>query len=181
MLSSMPKKSQVAVMLMASLLPCIVLAKGLYLTNEQFLDKAFDQQEYVLKKHWLTKNDKAVVKNILYRDLGLRIRYWKADNKTAWVFNEIGKTEPITIGIVIEENKIQQLHILEFRESRGWEVKYDFFRDQFMGLGLLNENDLGLSRSIDGITGATLSVNAVKKISVLALYFNQQVIAVRDE
>jgi hypothetical protein len=57
--------------------------------------------------------------------------------------------------------------VLEFRESRGWEIRYPFFTDQYAGTEL-NDND-GIDRAIDGITGATLSVNAANKVVRVAL------------
>jgi len=103
----------------------------------------------------------------------LRIRYWKKDKKTVWILDERGKEKPITIGIVINNNQIQMLKVLEFRESRGDEVRHTFFTQQFNQLTLNSE--LELNQPIDGISGATLSVRALTKISRLALFLHQQV------
>jgi hypothetical protein len=73
---------------------------------------------------------------------------------------------------------MELLRVLEFRESRGWEVRYPFFTDQFGGIGL--RPDLQLDRPIDGISGATLSVRALKKLARLALYLTQQTQAAND-
>lgn len=54
-----------------------------------------------------------------------------------------------------------------FRESRGFEVRYPFFTDQFRGARL--REGLDLDREIDGISGATLSVRALTKLARLAL------------
>jgi hypothetical protein len=62
---------------------------------------------------------------------------------------------------------------LEFKESRGWEVKHSFFTDQFKSISI--NSDHSLSKPIDGISGATLSVRALKKTAMLALFFNQQI------
>ena len=87
--------------------------------------------------------------------------------------NETGKTQPITIGIIIDNGKISLLKVLAFRESRGWEVKHDFFTDQFKQATL--DKNLNLDKPIDGISGATLSVRALTKIAKLALFFDQQI------
>jgi hypothetical protein len=63
--------------------------------------------------------------------------------------------------------------VLAFRESRGWEIRYPFFTDQFSGLTLAPDGYL--SKPIDGITGATLSVRAVERVTRLALWLNAQV------
>lgn len=113
-------------------------------------------------------------------DLGvLRIRYWNKNGKTVWVLNEIGKEHPITVGLVVKENKIQQLKVLIFRESRGGEVRHPFFTEQFKQIGITTKNKL--ERSIDGISGATLSVTALKKLARLALYFHQKIIGNKEK
>ena len=75
--------------------------------------------------------------------------------------------------MIIDGHQIRQVSVLAFNESRGWEIKYPFFTDQFRGLSLQDDNHL--SDNIDGITGATLSVNAVRAVSRWALYLNRQV------
>ena len=104
----------------------------------------------------------------------LRLRYWMKAGRTVWILEEIGKERPITTGFVVENNEIKKVKILIFRESRGWEVRYPFFTDQFTGASLRGEN-LELDRAIDGISGATLSVSAVTRLARLALLFHQHV------
>ena len=123
---------------------------------------------------WVTSEHREPLQRLLghaYRSL--RIRYWRDDNRTAWILDEIGKEQPITIGIVIDAKAIEEVRILEFREIRGWEVRYPFFTDQFRGATL---DDGELSAEIDGITGATLSVGAVKRVARAALYLHEQVV-----
>ncbi len=83
-----------------------------------------------------------------------------------------GYEKPITVGIVVNQNKIEAVSVLVFRESRGAEVRYPFFTVQFLD-GQLNEQ-FKLDKTIDGISGATLSVQALKKVVTLALYLHQQ-------
>jgi len=104
---------------------------------------------------------------------GLRIRYWTRGSRTAWVLEEIGKTQPITTGVVIENHRIALLSVLAFRESRGWEIKHDFFTRQFVQLGLSRAQKL--DKHIDGITGATLSVNAMRRVALEALILDHAV------
>ena len=54
----------------------------------------------------------------------------------------------------------------------GFQFSRGFFTDQFSGSGLTD--DLRLDRTIDGISGATLSVRALKKLARLALYLHEQ-------
>lgn len=152
----------------------LALAKGEYLSKQDFLAEAFGATAPEMKKLWLSADDREAAKDILNREFAaLRVRYWTDGVKTAWILNEIGKTEPITVGVVIAAGEIAQVQIMEFRESRGWEVRFPFFTDQFTGARL--ESGQQLTSHIDGITGATLSVRAVKKVAALALHFHQQV------
>ena len=149
-------------------------AKGTYLEPEQFLKNAFADQVPKPKKIWIKKDLKSEIKRIMGHDLGvIRIRYWDDGNKTARILEEIGRDKPITVGIAVKENKIEQLNVLIFRESRGWEVRYPFFTDQYKQVTL--KKDKQLDKKIDGISGATLSVNALTKLARLALFLDEQV------
>lgn len=143
-----------------------------YLTQEDFLSSTFAHQPYKTEKLWLSVDQKKVAKEILGHDFNnLRVRYSVASQTTAWILEEIGKERPIKIGVIVADNKVQQVRILAFNESRGWEVKYPYFTDQFVNAAL--NPALRLDKTIDGITGATLSVRAVTNIARLALYFHQ--------
>jgi len=148
-------------------------AKGIYQTPEAFLQESFQGEPPAPRVIWLNRAIKKSMADILshpYR--GLRLRYWGKDQCTVWILNEIGKERPITIGVVVQAGKLKQVSILAFRESRGGEVRYLAFTDQFQG-AILN-NDHHLDRPIDGISGATLSVRAVEKTARIALFLHQQ-------
>lgn len=143
-----------------------------YLTQEAFLDSAFAHQSYKTEKLWLSADQKKTVQDILGHDFNnLRVRYSTASQTTAWILEEIGKERPIKIGVVVTDDKVRQVRILAFNESRGWEIKYPYFTDQFVNTALNPE--FRLDRNIDGITGATLSVRAVTNITRLALYLHK--------
>jgi FMN-binding domain len=149
-------------------------AKGVYLEPQEFLAQVFDDNPPPPNKLWITKDVKAGIDIILGHGLGVaRLRYWDDGIKTVWILEEIGRDKPITVGFIVKDKKIEQINVLIFRESRGWEVKYPFFTDQFKGSTLTTDNEL--DRKIDGISGATLSVNALTKLARLALYLDAQV------
>ncbi len=159
------------VTLLIFLLVSNIASATVYQTNEAFLNEVFNGTPPKAKVLWLSKALKGTVNDILqHKPRFLRTRYWKQNDITVWVIDEIGKTQPITIATVIQDNKIVKVKILAFRESRGWEIIHDFFTEQFKGLFLTQENSL--NGTIDGISGATLSVNAVRKVTTLALFFN---------
>ena len=148
-------------------------AKGDYMTLDTFLNLAFHETEPSPAALWFSGDQREDIKGMVGREPAvLRQRYWGQGRRTAWVLEEIGKERPITIAIAVEAERISRLEILSFRESRGWEVRYPFFTDQFIGISL--DDDGQLSEHVDGITGATLSVRAVKKVAKLALYMHGQ-------
>ncbi|EKF73557.1 FMN-binding domain-containing protein [Alcanivorax hongdengensis A-11-3] len=145
-----------------------------YLSTRAFLQQAFDGDSYE--------------GNLLIPDAGLRqamdtvlghayrarrIHYWRHGTRTAWVLDEIGRQDPITIGVVVGPSGIQAVDILVYREERGGEVHRPAFRQQFTGATLNNDNRLSVT--VDGITGATLSVHAVERTASLALLLHRRV------
>ena len=71
------------------------------------------------------------------------------------------------------DDRVERVKVLVYRESRGWEVRHDFFTTQFTGATLqANER---LDRPIDGISGATLSVRAVTRLTEIALLLHRHV------
>ena len=191
----------VAVCLIASLwITPVYASKGVYQTREQFLQKAFatetvDKPAPELKTLWVIDEVQTAAEKILtHRFSQLRVRYWQRGERSAWILEEIGKVRPITFGVVVEADKIAQISVMNYRESRGGEVRLPFFTRQFEGLALalkqtgkngdsesvepLNASqsqNYELNGGVDGITGATLSVRAMTRIARLALYFHHVV------
>lgn len=150
------------------LMPLCAAAQGTDQAPEEFIRNAFGGTAPEPSKMWINDDLKRDIHTILDHDLNiLRLRYWAKDGRTVWILDEIGKEQPITAGIVVNRGKIETIKVLIFRESRGWEVRYPFFIDQFTGANLVE--DLTLDRTIDGISGATLSVRALTKLARLAL------------
>jgi len=149
-------------------------AKGEYQTPDAFISESFEGVTPKAKVLWLNKEDKATVAEILQHKYNrMRIRYWRVNDQTVWVLNEIGKEKPITIGIHVKQSRIAHFKVLTFRESRGDEVRHEFFSQQFINATLNKDNKL--SQNVDGITGATLSVRATTKVARLALWLNAKV------
>ena len=162
------------IMLSLLLVSANATAKGVYQTPKDFISSAFSGQMPEAKVLWLRADDKAVIAEILQRSYNLmRIRYWQLGKETVWVLDEIGKEKPITIGVHVKDRKINHFKVLTFRESRGDEVRHDFYAKQFLDAKL--EDDKQLSQHIDGITGATLSVRATTKIARIALWLDAKV------
>ena len=142
-------------------------SETVYETSESFLAGAFPEAVPAASVLWLQQDLRAEVTDILDQRPGMRIRYWKVGERTAWVLDDIGKDKPITAGFVVQNGAIAQVQVLVFRESRGWEVKYPFFTRQFQQARLGEEGKL--TQDVDGITGATLSVRAMIRMARAAL------------
>jgi len=154
---------------------CSALAKGVYQTSEQFIAHAFKGDMPPAKVLWLVKQDKLQIEKIMQHKFNrLRLRYWQKNDETVWIIDEIGKEKPITVAVHINKNMIAELKVLTFRESRGDEVRHEFFTSQFRAAGI-NDNIM-LNRHIDGITGATMSVRALTKVARLALWLHNKVL-----
>jgi hypothetical protein len=121
---------------------------------------------------WLTKELQAQAAGILgHAPPQLRQRYWSSGGKSVWILEETGKEELITAGFVVVDGRIDHVRVLEYRESRGQEVRQSSFLKQFKNAKLAQGNRL--DREIDGIVGATLSVGAMERMARLALFFDR--------
>lgn len=145
-----------------------------YLGRDEFLTLAFGDRQPEMHTLWVTEEMRTAAEaTVGWMPGALRLRYWREGNCTAWILEDIGKDKPITLGVTVSAQQIQRVDVLAFRESRGWEIRYPFFTNQFGGLTLAEDGYL--SQQIDGITGATLSVRAVERVARLALWLDAQV------
>jgi len=139
-----------------------------------FVASVFPGLKPHVKVLWITPDIRMAVVRILgHEPVQLRQKYWTDSQKTVWIFDEIGKEDSITAGFVVKDGRIEQARVLTYRESRGGEIRYPSFISQFQGVAL--SADTHLNRRIDGISGATLSVNAMTRMTREALYFAQVV------
>lgn len=150
-------------------------AEDIYQTPAAFVAEAFNNPP-PSQTLWLSGELRDQVSDILgHAPRRIRERYWLADNRSLWILEEIGKERPITMGFVVDDGKLVDARVLVYRESRGWEIRLPRFTAQFTGATL--ENNAQLDRDIDGITGATLSVNAMHKLARVALLLHDKVTA----
>ena len=105
----------------------------------------------------------------------VRYRYWRENNRTLWVLDSIGHSNPITAGVVVEDGKIHDISVLIYRENRGHEIQGRHHRGQYYGSALDDKNKL--NTPINGISGSTLSVNAMKRMARVALLLHNDVIS----
>ena len=90
----------------------------------------------------------------------LRVRRTDSLLGFARVGNVKGKDQPITFLVAIDpDGHLRDVDVLVYREPYGGEVAYESWRKQFRGKSAADP--LAVGRDIRGISGATISVNAV--------------------
>ena len=160
-------------LLLTVLSPALVFAASVYETEAAFLSRVFNDTPPGPETLWLSGDRKSTVRQILGHDYpALRIRFWCQTGRSAWVLEEIGKELPITVGVIIENGYIKSLRVMTYRENRGGEVTAPSFTDQFINAELEENNKLDVR--IDGITGATLSVQSLTRLAEMALFLHAQ-------
>lgn len=101
-----------------------------------------------------------------------RIRYWQQGSRTVYILEDIGKTLPITIGYVIDGDKVSKVKVLIYRESHGDDVCRSYFTKQFKSLSLKSNGKL--SKKPKNIAGATLSVRTLTRMARAALFLKSE-------
>ena len=116
---------------LAVYLPAFSVVATQYQSNDAFINQAFNGNAGESKVLWLDDDLKQAVEAILaHRFNKMRMRYWQHNDETVWIMDEIGKESPITVAIHIKDHQIVRTKVLVYRESRGDEVRHDFFTDQ---------------------------------------------------
>ena len=92
---------------------------------------------------------------------------------TAILDNVYGKVMPITFIVYFDKNgKILKSEIIKYREQYGGEIANPLWNKQFIGKDFKSNFIPG--RGVDGISGATISVNSISRaIFKLSLLYNE--------
>ncbi len=142
-------------------------ADEVVLDPQKFLEQAFDGHPPAPAELWLDNTKQAQLTPIFGHNYpAARVKYWKSDDRVVWILQEIGKEFPITAGFIVKDGAIDAARLLIYRETRGDEIRNPGFLRQFSGERL---KDGELSEAVDGISGATLSVSAMKRMARAAL------------
>ena len=145
------------------------------LVKDNFLKSSLGLPEVPMHSYIILKDDiEDGVEKILKDTYHLPvIKYWKSGNKVSFILEAIGKHEFITTGFMVEDNKISDAKVLVYRENYGYEIKYDMFINQIKGNSMKDSKKL--VKRIANISGATLSVNSMRKLSKLSLYLYSKI------
>ncbi len=137
-----------------------------------FLKKVFNESVPKKKRLILKGEGKIDIKKIMGDKYNKKIfSYWEDDVGQVWILNNIGKYKPITAGFVINDCKIKSSHVIVYREQHGYEIKYPNFLQQLKN-AMINSK-MKLNVKVDNISGATLSVNSMKKMAAAALLLHK--------
>lgn len=138
-------------------------------TQDQFLAEAFGSAVPAPRFLELDSNAQAQLSAVLGHSYPqARLRYWKANGKSVWVFDDKGREgyQLTTAGFVVQGNAIDIARVLIYRESHGEEVADLSFLNKFSGAHAAGNQ---LDRQIDSISGATLSVKMMQRMARAAL------------
>lgn len=88
-------------------------------------------------------------------------QFWLAGDGSWVIIDEVvGKHEMITYALGIDAiGQIKDIHILQYNETYGHQVREKYWRTQFVGKNA--QNNLRLNEDIQNISGATLSCKHV--------------------
>lgn len=135
-------------------------------------DKLIEYQKYVVP----SGRKELVEKSSRMRYMFPHVYIWSISESDSLIGlaildNVKGKSLPITfITFFDHTGNIIGSDIVKYREDYGWEVGNRRWLDQFLGLN--HESVYAVGKNIDGISGATISVNSVtrgmKRSSLLA-------------
>ena len=110
---------------------------------------------------------------VFYRD---ELYYWtisQNDSTLAHAFldNVLGKSMPITFLVLFNtEGEIISSEVIKYREPYGGEVGNKNWLSQFIHFS--DTSDYSVGKNIDGISGATISVNSLSRgIQKIALLY----------
>ena len=137
-----------------------------------FLNKVFNNQ-IPKKERIIVKGEyKEKIKSIMGNKYKKRMfSYWRNNTEQVWILNSIGKYKPITAAFITDNCKVKSSHVLVYREQHGYEIKYPAFLLQFKETEM--DKTLKLNTKIDNISGATLSVNSMKRMARTALLLSK--------
>ena len=117
--------------------------------------------EEAIKKIFTTSQD-ITAETIVFEGAGFRVYRIYSEGKIigrAVVLDEMGKVKPITFLVGIDaQGQVARVHVLEYRDIFGAEIKRRSFLRQFQGKSI--KDTISIGSDIDAVTSATISSEA---------------------
>ncbi len=157
-----------------------IIAQEIKERTEMILTESFGKDvNFTFWKYDLSPNIKRKVENTVkqkfFKDWLYVCKISVKDTIIAFGFldNVIGKSMPITFLVLLDaEGNIISTNIIKYREPYGVAVSNDNWNEQFSGKN--SGSDFTVGESVNGISGATISVNSVTKgIRKIALLYEE--------
>ncbi len=148
--------------------------------TETIISESFGKDvNFTFRKYALLSNIKRKIENTVkqkfFKDWLYVYKISAKDTAIAYGFldNVIGKSMPITFFVLLDvEGNIISTNIIKYRESYGGAVSNENWNEQFSGKN--SNSDFTVGKSVNGISGATISVNSVTKgIRKIALLYEE--------
>ena len=136
---------------------------------EKYINSAYGKNIQVNFIKWIPTQERKIIieKKARLRFMFDHIYVWEITRSDtivgiAILDNVLGKSLPITfLSCFNSDGKLIKAHIVKYREDYGYEVGNKHWLNQFIGLGV--NSDFIIGKNIDGISGATISVNSVSR------------------
>ncbi len=146
-----------------------IFAQEIKERTETIITESFEKDvNFIFRKYTLPPNIKRkieyIVKQKFFKDLLYVYKISLNDTLIAFGFldNVIGKSMPITFFVLLDiEGNIISTNIIKYREPYGGAVSNENWNEQFTGKN--SDSDFTIGKSVNGISGATISVNSVTK------------------
>jgi Na+-translocating ferredoxin:NAD+ oxidoreductase RnfG subunit len=157
-----------------------IFAQEIKERTETILTESFGKDvNFTFRKYTLSPNTKRKIENTVkqkfFKDWLYVYKISVKDSAIAFGFldNVIGKSMPITFVVLLDvEGNIISTNIIKYREPYGGAVSNDNWNEQFTGKN--SSSDFTVGESVNGISGATISVNSVTKgIRKIALLYEK--------
>ena len=135
------------------------------------------QDKSAKQYYWIDSDLRSeITSRIEMEYLPIRIQYQRKKGLHYWYLKEYGKEQLIDFVVTIKDDYIKQINVLEYREPYGGEIKNSKFLKQFQkARNKTTKNKLKLSNQVDGISGATISVNSITRVAKLALFLDAKI------
>ncbi len=157
-----------------------IIAQEIKERTETIIRESFGKDvNFTFWKYDLSPNIKRKIENTVkqkfFKDWLYVYKISVEDTIIAFGFldNVIGKSMPITFFVLLDvEGNIISTNIIKYREPYGGAVSNDNWNEQFTGKN--SGSDFTVGKSVNGISGATISVNSVTKgIRKIALLYEE--------
>jgi len=157
-----------------------IIAQEIKERTETIITESFGKDvNFTFRKYTLPPNTKRKIENSVkqkfFKDWLYVYNISIKDSAIAFGFldNVIGKSMPITFFVLLDiEGNITSTNIIKYREPYGGAVSNDNWNEQFTGKN--SGSDFTVGKSVNGISGATISVKSVTKgIRKIALLYEE--------